>query len=461
MAGHASVITVVLNQTDLLLPEQVTDCEEDLRRLLDAEGLQDAQVLAVSARTGVGLDNLRAILATAVAAQHSASERISADIDSLVGGYAIHAAAQIAPDLALAARAGTAASGEGSGRGGNSGQAATDSSAGGAVRAAASGATLTEPAPLGDSSTMPGPAAPAKAPWDAADWDDQKPLAAPVVQTRPPWEDARPEGTPRSGDGIDPVSFVPEGPATALVDALAQASGIAAVAGTLASAREAQAIRFTGWPLARLTSRRDPVRSLRGTAGTRSGVTAASGTAQQSELDNAITRFAEAIGGQLPGPWARSVREAARSGAPQVPGALATAVREGIPPIATVPAWWRLIAAWQWLLAGLAVAGVAWSAVIAVGHGVKSNAPLLSDLSLIPWLLVTSVAVLVLGWLTASGCHNMVLAAAEREQARAAREMREQVTSVARELVLSSTGREIAEYERFREALSAADFYRR
>jgi hypothetical protein len=470
MAGHASVITVVLNQTDLLLPEQVTDCEEDLRRLLDAEGLQDAQVLAVSARTGAGLDNLRAILATAVAAQHSASERISADIDSLVGGYAIHSAAQIAPDLALAARAGTAASGEGSGKGGKAGQAAadnsaadnsaTDSSAGGAVGAGASGAALTEPMPLGDSSAMPGPTAPARAPWDAADWDDQKPLAAPAVQSRPPWEDAQPEGTPRSGDGMDAESFVPQGPATALVDALAQASGISAVAGTLASGREAQAIRFTGWPLARLTSRRDPVRSLRGTAGTRSGVTAASGTAQQSEVDNAITRFAEAIGGQLPGPWARSLREAARSGAPQVPGALATAVREGIPPVATVPAWWRLIAAWQWLLAGLAVAGVAWSAVIAVGHGVKSSSPLLSDLSLIPWLLIMSVAVLVLGWLTGSGCHNMVLAAAEREQARAAREMREQVTSVARDMILRPTGREIAEYERFREALSAADFSR-
>jgi len=94
--------------------------------------------------------------------------------------------------------------------------------------------------------------------------------------------------------------------------------------------------------------------------------------------------------------------------------------------------------------------------VIGIGHGVKGSSALLSDVSLIPWLLITSVAVLVLGWLTASGCHNMALAAAEREQARAAEGMREQVASVAHDLVLRPAGREIAEYERFRVALSQA-----
>jgi hypothetical protein len=133
-------------------------------------------------------------------------------------------------------------------------------------------------------------------------------------------------------------------------------------------------------------------------------------------------------------------------------------VSEGAPPHARVPAWWRLIGAWQWLLALLAVAGVAWSVVIAVGHGAKGSSALVSDVSLIPWLLIMSVAVLILGWLTASGCHNMALAAAEREQVRAAEGMREQVESVAHDLVLQPAGREIAEYERFRKALGEASF---
>jgi hypothetical protein len=443
------VITVVLNQIDLLSPEQVKDCEEDLRRLLDTEGLQDAQVLPISARTGAGLDSLRAVLTSAVAKQHAASERISADIDSLVGGYAIHAAGSIAPEQAVAALTGSAA------KGGEDSRTA-DVSAGGAIGAGISGTALTQPMAIGNADATTSATVPAKAPWDAAGWDDQQPLPAPVVVTRPPWEDASPAGALRSGDGIEPVSFVPEEPTAALVEALAQASGIAAVAEALAGAREAQAIRFTGWPVARLVPRRDLVRDLRGGAGTRPGGAAASGTAQQSEVDNAITRFADAIGGQLPAPWAHSLREAARSRAPQVPSALAAAVRDGVPPRASVPAWWRLTGAWQWLLALLAVAGVAWSVVIAVGHGMKGSSALLSDMSLIPWLLIMSVAVLVLGWLTASGCHNMALAAAEREQARAADGMRERVASVARDLVITPAGREIADYERFRVALSRA-----
>jgi hypothetical protein len=308
---------------------------------------------------------------------------------------------------------------------------------------------------IGDAGAATPATVPAKAPWDAAGWEDQQPLPAPAAVTRPPWEDARPTGASHSGDGIEPASFVPEEPAAALVEALAQASGIAAVAQALAGAREAQAIRFTGWPVARLAVRPDPVRSLRGGAGTRPGVTAASGTAQQSEVDNAITRFADDIGGQLPDPWARSLREAARSRAPQVPGAIAAAIREGIPPRISVTAWWRLIGAWQWLLVLLAVAGVAWSVLIVAVHGVKGSPALLSDTSLVSWLLIMSAAVLVLGWLTASGCRNMALAAAEREQARAADGMRERVTSVARDLVITPVGHEIADYERFRVALSA------
>jgi hypothetical protein len=423
LAGHSSVIMVVLNQIDLLPPDQVSDCGQDLRRLLDDEGLQDTQVLPVSAQTGAGIDALRTVLTSAVAQQHAAAERISADIDSLVGGFAVHAQGQISPERAVATlfpddpRYAADADGVAGGSGGGG-----------------TGATAQ-------------PREPAKAPWDAAGWDDAQPLPAPVVVTRPPWEDARPE--PAVDNATDPAAFVPDEPAAALVEALAQASGITAVAETMASASEARAARFTGWPVARLATRR---RYPKG------GPAGSAGTAQQSEVDNAITHFADFFGGQLPAPWNRSLRDAARSGAPQVPGVLASSIRQGIPRRASVPAWWQLIAAWQWLLATLAVAGVAWSVVIAVGHGMKGASALLSDTSLIPWLLIMAAAVLVLGWLTASGCRNMAVAAAQREQARAQQDMRERVTAVARDLVLAPVGRELAEYERFRHALGAAQF---
>ncbi|HEX8008156.1 MAG TPA: GTPase, partial [Trebonia sp.] len=101
LAGHASVLAVVLNQVDLLTPEQVTDCENDLRRLLDAEGLTDTPLLAVSARSGTGFGELRELLTEAGSANQTVGERISADIDSVVGGFTAHAAGPVAPDRVL------------------------------------------------------------------------------------------------------------------------------------------------------------------------------------------------------------------------------------------------------------------------------------------------------------------------------------------------------------------------
>ena len=92
LARHAGVTTVALNQCDLLTPQQASDCEEDLRRLLDSEGHGEARVLLVSAATGAGLDNLRRVLAEAVSARQTATDRIAADIDSIIAKFAVFAA---------------------------------------------------------------------------------------------------------------------------------------------------------------------------------------------------------------------------------------------------------------------------------------------------------------------------------------------------------------------------------
>jgi energy-coupling factor transporter ATP-binding protein EcfA2 len=397
LAGHASVFTVVLNQVDLLSPEQVTDCENDLRRLLDAEGLTGTPLLAVSARTGAGLGELRELLTEAVSANQAVSERISADIDSVIGGFAGHAAGPVAPDRAL-------------------------------------------PGPAVQADEARPPALP---PWEI---DESE-----AIPSKPPWEDATPDGV--RSERIDPVIFVPDAPASELSGAFARAAGLAAVTEAQAGAREAQAARFVEWPLGVLIRRRrDPVRMLRGAS---AGLAAtAAGPAQQSEVDNAITAFTDTVGSQLPGPWSASVRDAARSNAAAIPAALADAVLRAIPERPRVPAWWRLITGWQWLLTVLAAAGLVWAVVIAVAHGKQQST--LGGISLIPWLILMAVALLVLGALTESGCRNMVLLAADRECEHAERAMREQIAAVAAELVLTPTGREIAEYERFRRELAVA-----
>ena len=89
LAGHAAVTSIVLNKADTLGPDQAADCESDLRRLLDAEGLTETQVLVTSATTGAGLDELRRVLAGAVAARQAATDRIEADVDALLERFAV------------------------------------------------------------------------------------------------------------------------------------------------------------------------------------------------------------------------------------------------------------------------------------------------------------------------------------------------------------------------------------
>jgi energy-coupling factor transporter ATP-binding protein EcfA2 len=425
LAGHASVFTVVLNQIDTLPLEQIRDCEQDLRRLLDAEGLTDTPVLPVSARTGEGLGDLRALLIQTVRRNRAVTDRIAADIDGVIGGFEPYAGPQVAPDAALAepALAGSAAG------------------------------TLDGPlaAPTDDDD---GPQDSSRPPWELDD-GQQAELAQPAPG-RPPWEDAVPEGTKR--DGVDPSASVPPAPAGELAEAFTRAAGVTAMAQAMASARGAQAVRLTGWPAARLLRGRPGLPALRGTGADVSGRGAeAVSQAQQSEVDNAITAFADSVGGALPVPWAGSMREAARGNAPMVPTALADAVRgvaaAGDP---RPPAWWRIVALWQWLLTLVAAVAVVAAVVIAVDRLTGHHQGVISEASLIPWLLALAAAVLLLGYLTAVGCRNMTVAAAEREREAAERSMRDRVSDVTRDLVLVPTGGEVTQYERFRRELAVA-----
>ncbi|GGU33304.1 YfjP family GTPase [Streptomyces daghestanicus] len=89
LAGHAEVTFVVLNQVDRLPGEAAEQVLDDLRRLLDEDGIAlgehgepGATVLALSALTGDGLGELREALGQFVAAREAPARRISADVDA-------------------------------------------------------------------------------------------------------------------------------------------------------------------------------------------------------------------------------------------------------------------------------------------------------------------------------------------------------------------------------------------
>jgi hypothetical protein len=276
---------------------------------------------------------------------------------------------------------------------------------------------------------------------------------------RPPWE----EGEHAVASEPDWAASVPPWPAAELAGAFARAAGITAICDAIQGAREAKATRYVSWPLGKLghwRRRNDPLRGLGGTlpgTGPRA-IADAAGQPRQSDIDNAITAFADQVSAPLPEPWARTTREAARSRAAEVPGALNAGLRAALPERDRAAGWWPLALLWQWLLILLMLAGLAWICVIGVLHTRHSShaTPLLSDTSLLPWLGVMVVAIGLLGWLTASGAQNMVLLSADRERDRTEAQLRERASAVAHGLVLTPAGREITEYERFRQQLAVA-----
>src|SRR6478672_5020517 len=62
LAGHRDVMLVVLNHIDTVPENRRPTMVEDVRRLLEADGLQGVPVVPVSARNGWGVDELRAMI---------------------------------------------------------------------------------------------------------------------------------------------------------------------------------------------------------------------------------------------------------------------------------------------------------------------------------------------------------------------------------------------------------------
>ncbi|MFE7615147.1 GTP-binding protein [Streptomyces sp. NPDC057496] len=105
LAGHAEVTFVVLNQIDRLPGDTADQVLDDLRRLLDEDGMAlgehgepGATVMSLSALTGEGVGELREMLGRFVQERTAAARRLSADVDV--------AAARLRPVYVAEGRAG-------------------------------------------------------------------------------------------------------------------------------------------------------------------------------------------------------------------------------------------------------------------------------------------------------------------------------------------------------------------
>ncbi len=85
LARHQDVMLVVLNHIDTVPEARREGMVADVRRLLALDGLPDVPVLAVSARDGLGIEDLRHEIARRVSAKKATRQRLEADVRTVAG----------------------------------------------------------------------------------------------------------------------------------------------------------------------------------------------------------------------------------------------------------------------------------------------------------------------------------------------------------------------------------------
>jgi hypothetical protein len=99
-ASHSGVMVFALNHIDKLTPDQRKSCLEDLEKLLKTDGLKSPTVVATSAVSGDGLDEVRGLLVKRVSNKRSARERLSADVDRVSDRMASQCGNAKTPEIA-------------------------------------------------------------------------------------------------------------------------------------------------------------------------------------------------------------------------------------------------------------------------------------------------------------------------------------------------------------------------
>lgn len=88
LAGHEDSMVVLLNQVDTVPEHARGELITDVGRLLRADGLAEVRVLGVSARTGEGVPELRAVLGPVVSGRGVAERRAAAELDDAAAALA-------------------------------------------------------------------------------------------------------------------------------------------------------------------------------------------------------------------------------------------------------------------------------------------------------------------------------------------------------------------------------------
>ncbi|MEU6326778.1 GTPase [Streptomyces sp. NPDC047049] len=394
LAGYAEVMFVVLNQVDRLPGDAADQVVDDLRRLLDEDGLAlgehgepGAAVLALSAATGRGVGELRESLGQFVAERGAADRRLAADVDAAAERLRSVYAAQSRVGLTEQARA------------------EFDDRLAEAVGAVATGRAAER------------------------DW-----LRYAERACGSPW--ARMRGW-RGSYGIR----------WGLRGSGGGTTGAGGIGGGLTGAGRAEAGR-TGAGRQRASGELPAA----GGAAREAVESAVDGrAAARPVVEQAVRTVAAEAAHGLPAPWAQAVREAADRGAYGLPEALDKVAADAEESLrggpGVKPRWWKVAASLQGLLSVLQVVGVLWllGAVTGAGGATAWVSGLLPA-------LLGSVGGPALAWL----CRVVARGPARRYGQDAERRLRSAAAGCGRARVLEPVAAELLRYREVREQYAVA-----
>jgi GTPase Era involved in 16S rRNA processing len=248
----------------------------------------------------------------------------------------------------------------------------------------------------------------------------------------------------------------------ALDDALAEAAGVPTIVDAVQRSTKRRAARATGWPLVSWISglRPDPLKRLHLDLGTEGKVlTGRARTSlpeatqvQRARVDTEVRALADETGSGLGAPWQESIRRASVSHIGDLNDRLDAALGDVELGASRLPVWAGLVRVLQWLLVIAALGGAVWTVAAAVSGGLDS----VSKVAGIALPLAILIGAVVVGIVLALVCRVLVAGTARTRAATADRRLRDAVSGVSSELVVTPVENELAAYGALREGLAKA-----
>jgi hypothetical protein len=366
LSSHSQVMVFALNHADKLTEGERDTCLSDLSRLLKADGIDHPTVVATSAATGAGLDELRSLLVKRVRDKRAARDRLAADVDRVADRMAAQCGTADAPEIGKA-------------------------------------------------------------------------------------------------------------DLTALVDSLAEASGVPVVVDAVRRSYLQRAHAATGWPVTKwmVRLRPDPLRRLHLEQGSdkqtkelgrsastevsigRSSLPVAT-PVQRARMDSAVRTITNKAATGLSRPWADSVRSAIRSREETLGDELDQAVARTDLGVERRPQWWGVARFVQWALFLVALGGGLWLAAMAGFSYLQLPDPPVPDWRGIAYPTIMLIGGAVLGVVVSLACRLFAATGANRRARVVAKALRAELELVADSHVVAPAREELAAYTRCRDQLAIA-----